>query len=57
MELTEKEKTLRGLFNKLGGRSKEDLLMQAEAMVRAQDALKADYGLSQPVENIDKKTA
>jgi hypothetical protein len=47
MRLTDKEKRLLGAFGKLKSeKSREDVLFQAEAMVRAQEALRADYGLA-----------
>jgi len=46
MSLTEEEKRLVEAARKLESRkSREDLISQAEAMYRAQEALKADYGL------------
>jgi hypothetical protein len=46
MKMTDKEKRFIGLFQKLESeKTREDLICQAEAMVRAQEALKADYGL------------
>jgi len=49
MKMTEKEKGLIGLFKKLeSDKCKNDLIFHAEAMVRAQEALKADYGLVGP---------
>jgi hypothetical protein len=49
MRLTEQEKSLLALFKKIEGeRGRNDLLFQAETMVRAQDAMKNDYGLAGP---------
>jgi hypothetical protein len=49
MKMTEEEKKLLGLARKLESpKCREDLIFQAEAMVRAQDALRADYGLVGP---------
>jgi len=49
MKMTEKEKGLMSLFKKLeSDKCKNDLIFHAEAMVRAQEALKADYGLLGP---------
>jgi hypothetical protein len=46
MKMTEREKGLLGLFRKLESeKCRDDVIYQAEAMVRAQEALKADYGL------------
>ena len=46
MKATEQEKGLLELFRKLESeKSKNDLLYQAETMLRAQNALKEDYGL------------
>jgi len=46
MKMTDEEKRLLDLSRKLESQScKEDLLHHAETMVRAQEALKADYGL------------
>jgi hypothetical protein len=45
--MTDKEKGLLLLFRKLESeKSREDVIFQAEAMVRAQEALREDYGLS-----------
>jgi hypothetical protein len=47
--MTDREKGLVGLFRKLESeKSQDDVIFQAEAMVRAQEALKADYGLVGP---------
>jgi hypothetical protein len=47
MKVTDQEKGLLGLFRRLESKkSQDDLIFQAEAMVRAQDALRADYGLT-----------
>ena len=57
--MTEKEKRLFILFNELESeKCKDDLIFQAEAMARAQEALKADYGLvnSRPLYT-DRRTA
>jgi hypothetical protein len=49
MKMTEDEKSLLGLFREMESRAiRDDLLAQAGAMVRAQRALKADYGLVGP---------
>jgi hypothetical protein len=49
VKLTDKEKGLLGLFRKLeSDKTRDDVIFQAEAMVRAQEALKADYGLVGP---------
>ena len=46
MKMNEKEKGMIGLFRMLESeKSRDDLIFQAETMVRAQDAMKADYGL------------
>jgi hypothetical protein len=46
MKMTEREKGLLGLFRKLESeKCRDDVIYQAEAMVRAQEALRADYGL------------
>jgi hypothetical protein len=46
MKMTDEEKKLLGFTRKLESQKcREDLMYQAEAMVRAQEALKADYGL------------
>jgi phosphoribosylamine-glycine ligase len=47
--MTDKEKGLLGLFRKLESKKNQnDVIFQTEAMVRAQEALKADYGLVGP---------
>jgi hypothetical protein len=47
--MTDQEKGLMGLFRRLeSDKSRDDLIFQAQTMVRAQDALKADYGLVGP---------
>jgi hypothetical protein len=47
--MTDREKRLLGLFRRLEcTKNKDDVIYQAEAMVRAQEALKADYGLVGP---------
>jgi len=58
MKATEQEKDrLWSLYSSLESpKSKKDLLFQAEVMVRAQEALKEDYGISdestkQPTDN------
>jgi hypothetical protein len=44
---TEKEKRLFEIFGKFESeKSRDDVLFCAEAMLRAQEALKADYGLA-----------
>jgi hypothetical protein len=49
MKLSKEEKRLLELSRKMESpKCKENLLIQAEAMVRAQEALKADYGLVGP---------
>ncbi|GHV90411.1 hypothetical protein AGMMS50268_09140 [Spirochaetia bacterium] len=49
MKLTEGEKRLFETCQKLESQKcREDLIFYAEAMVRAQEALKADYGLVGP---------
>jgi hypothetical protein len=49
MKMTESEKKLLELSRKLESpRCRDDLMYQAEAMVRAQEALKEDYGLVGP---------
>jgi hypothetical protein len=46
MKMTDMEKRLLGAFGKLESeKSQSDVIYQTEAMVRAQEALKADYGL------------
>jgi hypothetical protein len=46
MRITNEEKRLLDLTRKLESpKCREDLVYQAEAMVRAQEALKMDYGL------------
>jgi hypothetical protein len=46
MKITEKEKGILERFKRLESeKSKDDLIFYAEAMVRAQEALMADYGL------------
>jgi hypothetical protein len=47
MQLTEDEKKLLGLVQKLESpASRKDLINRAEAMVWAQDAMRADYNLA-----------
>jgi hypothetical protein len=49
MKLTDKEKRLLGAFGRLESeKTQDDVIYQAEAMVRAQEALRADYGLVGP---------
>jgi phosphoribosylamine-glycine ligase len=49
MKMTEKEKRLMGAFGKLESeKTQDDIIYQTEAMVRAQEALRADYGLVGP---------
>jgi hypothetical protein len=49
MKMTEEEKSLLELFREMESRAvRDDLLAQAGAMVRAQRALKVDYGLAGP---------
>jgi hypothetical protein len=49
MKMTDKEKRLLGLFKDFESeRNRDDLIYQAETMIRAQEALKADYGLVGP---------
>jgi hypothetical protein len=49
MKLTDEEKKLIEITRKLESRKcRSDLVFQGEAMVRAQEALKADYGLVGP---------
>jgi hypothetical protein len=49
MKMTDDEKRLLELTRKLeSAKCREDLIFQAEAMVRAQDALRQDYGLVGP---------
>ena len=49
MKQTEEEKSLLALFREMESQTvRGDLLAQAGAMVRAQRALKADYGLVGP---------
>jgi hypothetical protein len=49
MKMTDMEKRLLGAFGKLESeKSQNDVIYQAEAMVRAQEALRADYGLMGP---------
>lgn len=46
MKMTDGEKKLFAAFKRLESeKSKDDLIFQAETMLRAQEALKADYGL------------
>jgi hypothetical protein len=48
MKMTEEEKRLLEAARKLEARScREMLISQAEAMCRAQEALKADYGIAE----------
>ncbi|MDR1452172.1 MAG: hypothetical protein LBI57_07600 [Helicobacteraceae bacterium] len=49
MKMTDREKRLLGAFHKLENeKTQDDVIYQTEAMVRAQEALKADYGLVGP---------
>jgi hypothetical protein len=49
MKLTDEEKKLIEITRKLESQKcRNDLIFQGEAMVRAQEALKADYGLMGP---------
>jgi hypothetical protein len=49
MKMTALEKRLLGAFGKLESeKSQNDVIYQTEAMVRALEALKADYGLVGP---------
>jgi hypothetical protein len=49
MKLTEKQKNLLAVFRQIEGeKSQDDLIFQAETMYRAQEALKADYGIMGP---------
>jgi hypothetical protein len=49
MKLTEKQKNLLAVFRQLESEKiQDDLIFQAETMFRAQEALKADYGLVGP---------
>jgi hypothetical protein len=46
MKMTEKEKGILERFKRLESeKSRDDLIFHAETMVRAQEALMADYGL------------
>jgi hypothetical protein len=46
MEITNQEKGLLELYRKLESqRNRNDVIFQIDAMVRAQEALRADYGL------------
>jgi hypothetical protein len=46
MKITEKQKKLAKIFKQLEGKkTQDDLIFQAETMLRAQKALKEDYGL------------
>jgi len=46
MKNTEQEKGLIGLFRQLeSDKNREDLIFTAQTMVRAQEAMRADYGL------------
>jgi len=48
-KMTDQEKTLLGLCRRLeSDKSRDDLVFQAQTMVRAQDAMKEDYGLVGP---------
>jgi hypothetical protein len=49
MKITDDEKKFLGLYRALETkRCRDDLVRQADAMVLAQEALKADYGLTGP---------
>ena len=49
MKMTDREKQLLGLFRGLEiEKTQDDIIYQTEAMVRAQEALRADYGLVGP---------
>jgi hypothetical protein len=49
MKMTTLEKRLLGAFGKLESeKSQSDVIYQTEAMVRAQEALRVDYGLVGP---------
>ena len=49
MKLTEKQKSLLAVFRQLESEKiQDDLIFQAETAFRAQEALKADYGLMGP---------
>jgi len=48
-ELTEDEEKVLGLFRKLKSeKCRKDLFFQGETMVRAQEAVKVDYGIVDP---------
>jgi hypothetical protein len=49
MKETKEEKRLLGLFRKLESeKTRDDLIFQAEAAIRVQEAVKKDYGLASP---------
>jgi hypothetical protein len=49
MKMTEQEKGLVGLFRQVEGRkNREDVLFYTQAILRAEDALREDYGLVGP---------
>ena len=49
MKMTEQERELLGLFRQVESRkNQDDVIFHTQAIVRAQDALKADYGLVGP---------
>jgi hypothetical protein len=49
VKITDREKRLLRLFRKLENqRCQDDVIFQTESMVRAQEALKEDYGLTGP---------
>jgi hypothetical protein len=53
--MTEQEQKIIEIYRKLENqKSKDDLLFQAETMVRAQEALKADYGLDDQKPSVRK---
>jgi hypothetical protein len=48
-KMSNNEKTLLNLWKSLESKkNRDDLLFQAEMMVRAQEAFKADFGLTKP---------
>jgi hypothetical protein len=49
MKMTEQEKGLVGLFRKVESRkNREDVLFYTQAILKAEDALREDYGLLGP---------
>jgi hypothetical protein len=49
MKMTEQEKGLLGLFRQVESRkNREDVLFHVQAIVKAEDALREDYGLVGP---------